>query len=173
MIRRGTSAESSGVLEPGEDVVVELNGSVSGFTIWSMLVSIAGISIALSVPRLLDLSFVTGLLAILAVLMGAFLVLYYVVGRPVARRGAPPTESPYVALVLTDRRVILLDRVLTAEAPVLVESAPVEEVSTVRHSKGGLLTPQRLGFAIRATERREFEFPRSEPVGQFVAVFSD
>jgi len=101
-----------------------------------------------------------------------FLFVYYGVGRPLAQRHDPPLGSPYLAVVLTDRRVLLFDRALGAEAPELIESAALRDVSTIRYSAAGLLVPQRLGFVIKATERREFEFPRSEPVKKFVDNFA-
>ena len=170
--RRKSGAEiMNDVLEPGEDVAVELNGAVPGFTRWSGVGGVAGIAIALSVPRLLDLSFLLGALVIILVMALVFLIVYYLVGRPIAARNKPPMGSPYLALVLTNRRVLLFDRALGADAPILVETAPVRDVSTIRYAKAGPLVPQRLGFVIGGSARREFEFPRSEPVAEFVDAF--
>lgn len=160
------------LLEADEAIVVELNGVVTGFTRWSGAGGIAGVVVALTVPRLSNLSFLPGMVAIVVVLALVFLFVYYVVGRPLARRHDPPLTSPYLAVVLTDRRVLLFDRALGAAAPVLIESSDIREVSTIRCGKAGPLVPQRLGFVIRGAARREFEFPRSEPVKRFVDHFS-
>ncbi|MEA2002403.1 MAG: hypothetical protein U9N84_11055 [Actinomycetota bacterium] len=159
-------------LEPGESMIVQLNGVVAGFTRWSGLGGIVGIVVALSVPRLLDLPFMLGMLSIVVVLGLVFTTIYFVVGRPLAQRNDPPLNSPYLVLVLTDRRVLLLDRALGADLPDLVESTNTQDVSTIRYGKAGPLVPQRLGFVINGTERREFEFPRSEPVKTFVDNFA-
>jgi hypothetical protein len=160
------------VLEAGEVVDVELQGVVPGFTRWSTIGGLGGIIVALSVPRIFQLSFIVGLLAIVAVMALVFLTIYYLAGRPLAQRCRPATSSPYIAVILTNRRVLVLDRALGSDAPQLAEAAAVEDVSTVRHSTAGLLSPQRLEYVFRATERRHFEFPRSEPVAKFVARFT-
>lgn len=158
-------------LEPGESVIVELNGTIPGFTRWSAVGGIVGIVIALSVPRLLGLSFLAGAVVIIVVMMLGFLVIYYAVGKPMASRNSPPMSSPYLALVLTDRRVLLFDRALGAEAPILVEAAPIEDVSTIRYNRAGVVSPQQLEFVVSGAERRKSEFPRSEPVSVFVDDF--
>lgn len=171
--RRDGNETMSGLLEAGETVVVELNGAIPGFTRWSGVGGIIGIVIALSVPRLLDLSFLVGALVIVAVMALVFFIVYSLVGKPLAARNKPPMSSPYLALVLTNRRVALFDRALGADAPVLVEIISAEDVSTFRYVGARPLAPQRLGFVIRGTEHREYEFPRSEPVRRFVDAFGD
>ncbi len=170
--KRRTSELVTDHLEPGESIVVQLNGVVAGFTRWSGLGGIIGVVVALSVPRLLDLPFAVGMIAIVVVLGVVFALVYSLVGRPLAQRNDPPLTSPYLVLVLTDRRVLLLDRALGADLPELIESTSTREVSTIRYGKAGLLVPQRLGFVIRGNERREFEFPRSESVKVFVDNFA-
>lgn len=160
------------VLEAGESVVVELSGTIPGFTRWSGVGGVVAIVLALSVPRVFDLPFLWGAVSIVAVMALSFLVIYNVVGKPMAARNDPPMSSPYLALVLTDRRVLLLDRALGAETPILVEAAAPDDVSTIRYGAAGPLVPQRLGFVVGGSTRREFEFPRSEPVSQFVDAFS-
>ena len=49
-----------------------------------------GIVVALSVPRLLGLSFLLGAFVIVVVMMLGFLVIYYAVGKPMASRNSPP-----------------------------------------------------------------------------------
>jgi hypothetical protein len=171
--RRSPGGELEHLLQPDETVVVSLNGVVKGFTRLSGLAGILGIVAALTVPRVLDLPFVLGVLTIVVVLGLVFLLIYYGAGRPLARRSEPPLSGPYLSLVLTDRRVLLLDRDLGSDQPELAESVDLRQVSTVRYGKAGALVPQRLGYVIDGTGRREYEFPRSEPVRDFVAVFSE
>ncbi len=158
-------------LGPNERTVLELEGVVPGYTRWSGLGSLAGILLALAVPRALNLDFVLGVLSIIAVVTAVFLLVYYFVGRRLAARSTPPSETPYVTVMLTDRRILLLDRGLGAEEPKLIEQASSDNVGAVRHTRAGPLVPQRLGYVLNGTERREFEFPRSQPVGKFVKHF--
>ncbi len=160
------------LLEPGEKTVVVLEGVVSGFTRWSGLGGIVGILVALSVPRLFNLGFILGAIAIVAVVTAVFALVYFVAGRPLARRNDPPLQSPYLTLHLTDRRVLLFDRQLSADAPTLVEATDVNDISTVRYGAASALVPQRLSFVIRGTQHREYEFPRSQSVGEFVDHFA-
>lgn len=149
-----------------------LDGVVAGYTRWSGLGGIVGVIVALTVPRILNMGFALGALAIVAVLIAVFALVYVGVGRPLARRNDPPLQGPYLTLHLTNRRVLLLDRPLGDETPTLVESTDSNEISTVRYGGAGLLVPQRLGFVIRGTARREFEFPRSQSVQEFVDYFA-
>ena len=171
MSRRVRSGDGGGVLEPGESSVVVLEGVVKGFTRWSGLGGVAGIIVALTVPRVLNLGFIVGAIAIVAVLTAVFALVYFGAGRPLARRHDPALESPYLTLQLTDKRVLLLDRPLGSDSPTLVEATSTTDISTVRYGAAGPLVPQRLGFVIRGTDRREFEFPRSESVSEFVEYF--
>ena len=173
MSKRPPRAELDHLMRPDEVIVVSLNGVVTGFTRWSGLGGVAGIVAALTVPRVLGLSFVLGAIAIVVVLAVAFLLIYFGAGRPLARRNEPPLSGPYLTLVLTDRRVLLLDRDLGSDEPTLVEDIEVRKVSTVRYGKAGALVPQRLGYVIDGNGRREYEFPRAEPVRKFVNAFSD
>jgi hypothetical protein len=173
MSRRSQGGELDHVLGPGEALVVSLNGVVKGFTRLSGLGGILGIVAALTVPRVLDLPFVLGALTIVIVLGMVFLGIYYGAGRPLARRNEPPLSGPYLSLVLTNRRVLLMDRDLGSDNPELAESVELRQVSTVRYRKAGALVPQRLGFVIDGAGRREYEFPRSEPVRRFVEAFSE
>jgi hypothetical protein len=159
---------SAAFLRPGEEVIVELDGVVTGYTRWSGLGSVFGILLALSIPRLLELNFVAGAVVIVAVITGVFLLLYYVVGRRLAKRAAPPMDSPYLVVALTRKRVLLLDRGLGSDEPKLIEAASVNDVGTVRYRPAGLLMPQRLGYVVAGADRREFEFPRNQQVGTFV-----
>lgn len=158
-------------LRPGEQPIVELDGVVPGYTQWSGIGGIIGILVALAMPRVFDMSFVVGLLAIVAVLVVAFGGVYLGAGRPLGRRAKPPLSGPYVSLILTESRLLLFDRALTAEQPILVEATDLAQVGAVRYEGAGALTPQRLGYAIGGSDHREFEFPRSEPVNRFVAEF--
>jgi hypothetical protein len=168
---RDASHDPINELEPGESSVVVLEGVVSGFTRWSGLGGIIGILVALTVPRILNLGFVVGAIAIVVVLTGAFALVYVGAGRPLARRNTPPLQSPYLTLHLTNRRLMLFDRPLGTDIPTLVESTDSNDVSTVRYGAAGMLVPQRLGFVIRGTEHREYEFPRSQGVQEFVDFF--
>ncbi len=158
-------------LWPNEQTIVELDGVVPGYTRWSGLGGIVGIVTALTIPRVLNLGFVVGVISIVAVITIVFLLIYYVIGSRLAAGSRPPTESPYVTLLLTDRRVLLFDRGLGAEDPKLVEEALLTNVSTIRYGSAGPLVPQRLGYVISGSERREFEFPRAQPVKKFVRHF--
>ena len=100
----------------------------------------------------------------------AFVGIYYGAGRPLGKRSQPPLSGPYVSLVLTDSRLLLLDRALAAEQPVLVEAIDRDQVAEVRHTGAGPLRPQRLSYSIGHGEHRDFEFARSEPVKSFVAA---
>lgn len=173
MSRKPSRGELDHVLQPSETVVVSLNGVVKGFTRLSGLGGIIGIVAALTVPRVLDLPFVIGALTIVAVLGLVFLLIYYGAGRPQARRHEPPLSGPYLSLVLTNSRVLLMDRDLGSDQAELAESVDLRQVSAVRYGKAGALVPQRLGFVIDGTGRREYEFPRSEPVKKFVDSFSE
>ncbi len=170
--KRLGASQAAHLLEPGERVVVELNGVVAGFTRWSGLGGIIGIVTALTVPRLLELSFLLGAVSIVVVLGLFFVAIYFGVGRPLGKRNEPPLTGPYLTLALTDRRVLLLDRALGAEEAKLAESIELRSVSTVRHGRAGALVPQRLGYVVDGVGRREYEFPRSEPVSRFVETFS-
>jgi hypothetical protein len=156
-------------LHPGEETIVELDGVVPGYTRWSSIGGVVGIVVALTLPRVLDMPFWVGVLAIVVALLVTFGAIYYGVGRPLGQRSSPPLAGPYVSLILTGDRLLLLDRALTANEPILVEAVPRGEVGAVTYAGAGLLKPQRLGYAV-GTDRREFEFPRSEPVKKFVAA---
>ena len=158
-------------LRPNEPIVVELEGVVPGYTRWSALGGIVGVVVALTMPRMFNLGFWLGALSIIVVITGFFLLVYYLVGRRLASQSQPPTDSPYILLVLTDRRVLVLDRGLGSEEPTLVEEVSTRNVSTIRYEKAGTLSPQQLGYTIGSSDRREFEFSRSQPVGEFVARF--
>lgn len=158
-------------LWPHEATIVELDGVVPGYTQWSAIGGVIGIVVALTIPRVLDTSFVVGLLAIVAVLVVAFGGVYLGAGRRLGRRAEPPLSGPYMSLILTDSRLLLFDRALTAEQPILVEVNDLAQVGSVRYERAGSLTPQRLSYAIGRTEHREYEFPRSEPVKRFVEAF--
>lgn len=158
-------------LRPNERVLVGLEGVVSGYTRWSSAGGLLGIVAALSVPRFLGLGFWLGVLSIVVVVTAVFLLVYYFVGRRLAANSQPPSETPYVTVVLTDRRVLVLDRGLGAEEPVLLEECESRDISTVRYGKAGPLMPQRLGYVVGSSDRREYEFPRTQPVRDFVDRF--
>ena len=101
--RRPGRGVADDVLEPGESVVVELNGTIPGFSRWSGVGGLIGIVVALSVPRVLHLSFLWGAVSIVGVMALGFLIIYRFVGAPMAARNEPAMSSPYLALVLTDR----------------------------------------------------------------------
>ncbi len=88
--KRRSSELVSDHLEPDESIVVQLNGVITGFTRWSGLGGIIGVVVALSVPRLLNLPFAVGMIAIVVVLGLVFALVYSFVGRPMARRNTPP-----------------------------------------------------------------------------------
>jgi hypothetical protein len=159
------------VLWPNEQAIVELDGVVPGYTRWSGLGGIVGIVSALTVPRVLNLGFVLGALSIVVVISVVFLLVYYIIGRRLASRSKPPSETPYVTVLLTDKRLLLLDRGLGGEDPEVIEESQLRMVSTIRHEAAGAFVPQLLGYVVNGTERREFEFPRSQPVKEFVEYF--
>ncbi len=161
----------SEMLLDNESVELELEGVASGYTRWSGLGGIVGIVMALTVPRALNLSFWVGVVSILVVVTAVFLLVYYFIGRRIAANAEPPSETPYLLLVLTNRRVFLFDRGLGGEAPVLLEEANRNSISAVRYGAAGMLVPQRLGFVIKGNRRREFEFARPQPVKKFVEKF--
>lgn len=161
-----------GPLRSGESVVVELEGVVCGYSRWSALGTIVGVLVALSIPRMLRMSFIVGVIVIVVVVTVAFLTLYYVVGRRLAATATPAMGSPYLLLALTSQRVLLLDRGLGAEEPQLIETAAIADVGTLRYDRAGWLRPQRLGYVIDGTDKREFEFPRGQPVSRFVEEFA-
>ena len=167
-------ARDSGVgphLWSNERPLVELEGVVSGYSRWSGLGGVIGVVAALTVPRVLNLGFWLGALSIILVITGVFMLVYYFAGRRLAALSTPPTETPYILVVLTDRRVLVFDRGLGSEDLKLVEEVPVRNISAVRYSKAGLLVPHRLGYTVGGNERREFEFSRSQPVTEFVDHF--
>ncbi|MDJ0663779.1 MAG: hypothetical protein QNJ75_04415 [Acidimicrobiia bacterium] len=155
-------------LGSNERPIVELDGVVSGYTRWSGLGGAIGVVGALTVPRVLNLGFWIGALSIIVVITGVFMVVYYFAGRRLASLSRPPTETPYILVVLTDRRVLVLDRGLGSEDLKLAEDVPVRRISAVHHSRGGLLAPQQLGYSVEGDGERRYEFPRSQPVGRFV-----
>jgi hypothetical protein len=158
-------------LRPDEATIVELDGVVPGYTRWSAVGGVVGILVALTLPRVLEVPFVVGLLVIVGVLLLTFGMVYFGAGRPLGQRARPPMSGPYVSLILTDSRLLLFDRALSAEQPVLVEATDAKQVGAVRYSGAGPLQPQRLSYAIGGAEHRNFEFARSEPVKKFVAAF--
>jgi hypothetical protein len=162
----------AGYLRPNERSIIELEGVVPGYTRWSGLGGIIGIVSALTVPRVLNLGFVLGALAIVAVITVFFMAVYYGIGRQLAKRCKPPTETPYLTVVLTDRRVLLFDRGLGGEDLKLIEETSTTNVSTVRYGAARPLVPQRLGYVVHGSDRREFEFARAQRVPDFVEHFS-
>ena len=159
-------------LQKNERTIIELEGVVSGYTRWSGLGGIVGIVSALTVPRVLNLGFVLGALSIVAVVTIVFFLVYYVIGRRLAARSKPPAETPYLTLLLTDRRVLLFDRGLGGEDLTLIEDTLLDNIGTVRYGAARPLVPQRLGFVVNGSDRREFEFSRSQPVQEFVDHFA-
>jgi hypothetical protein len=168
MARRDRAAAATALLEPGEELLIELNGVVPGYTRWSGVGGVIAVIVALTVPRLLDLPFLAGVVVIVVVLAAAFLLLYVIVGKPLAARSAAPLVSPYLAVALTNRRLLLLDRALGGDTGQLVEECSRHDIGALRHRPASLLLPHRLTYVIAGARRREFEFPRSEPVGEFV-----
>lgn len=160
-------------IRPDESVVVELDGVVPGFTRWSTIGGIIGIVIALTVPRVVNLPFLAGILVIVVVLLGTFGVIYYLVGRPMAAKCVPPMSGPYLSLVLTDKRLLVLDRALSSDQPELKESASVADIGSIRYEKSGPLSPQRLHYVVKGTDRRQFEFARSESVKKLVEALGE
>lgn len=160
-------------IRPDETVVVELDGVVPGFTRWSTIGGIIGIVVALTAPRVINLPFLAGMLVIVVVLLATFAIIYYAVGRPLAGKCTPPMSSPYLSLVLTDKRLLVLDRDLSADQPELKESTSIDQVGGVRYEGAGPLSPQRLRYVVSGAEHRIFEFSRSEPVKKLVAALGE
>jgi hypothetical protein len=160
-------------IRPDESVVVELDGVVPGFTRWSTVGGIIGIAVALIVPRVLSLPFLAGIVVIVVVLLATFGAIYYFVGRPMAEKCAPPMNGPYLSLVLTDKRLLVIDRALNSDQPELKESYPVEHIGMVQHERAGPISPQRLRYVVEGTDHRTFEFSRSEPVRKLVEALSN
>lgn len=155
-----------------EEVVVELDGVISGYSRWSGVSGITAIFLALLIPALIETSFLVGVIIVVATITIIFLGVYYLIGRPLAAKAEPPMESPYLRLVLTDKRVLLFDRGLGGDGPGLLEESAANDVSTVRYQAATMLQPHRLGYVIQGTKRRQFEFPRGQNVGAFAEHFS-
>lgn len=162
-----------GHIHPDETVVVGLDGVVPGFTRWSTISGIVGISVALIVPRALNLSFLAGIVVIVVVLLVTFGIIYSTVGRQFAARCKPPMSGPYLSLVLTDKRLLVLDRALSSDQPELKEAAAVDEIRIVNYERAGPVSPQRLQYVLNGVEHRAFEFARSEPVRRLVAALTE
>ncbi len=167
---RNSSAVSAH-LWSNERAIVELDGVVPGYTRWSGLGGAIGVVGALTVPRVLNLGFWIGALSIILVITGVFMLVYYFAGRRLAALSRPPTETPYILVVLTDRRVLIFDRGLGSEDLKLVEDVPVRNISAIRYSKAGLLVPQQLGYSVEGDGQRQYEFSRSQPVARFLDSF--
>ena len=160
-------------VRPDESVLVELDGVVPGFTVRSNLGGVGGIAVALLVPRVIPMPFFVGIVVIVAVLLATFGAIYYLVGRPLAAKCAPPMSGPYLSLVVTDKRLLVLDRALSSDQPVLKESSPLEQIDSVKYEGAGPLAPQRLHYVVGCTEHRTFEFSRSEPVRKLAEIFGE
>lgn len=155
-----------------EEVVVELDGVISGYSRWSGVSGVGAIFIALLVPSLLDTSFIVGAGIVVGIITSIFLGVYYLIGRPMAAKAEPPMESPYLRLILTNRRVLLFDRGLGGDGPQLLEEASIDDVSTVRFKSATMLQPHRLRYVIQGNKRRQFEFPRGQNASTFAGYFS-
>lgn len=155
-------------LRESERAVVVLRGVVPGFTRWSGVGGILSILVALTIPRMLRLTFLVGAIVVIVVLIAGFATIYMLAGRPLAAKNDPPMSSPYLLLVLTTDRVILLDRALGSQVPTLVESYERRTIGAIRRTSAGFLRPQQLAFNVNGVGRRQFEFPRNEKVAAFM-----
>ncbi|MFQ5554223.1 MAG: hypothetical protein ACE5GC_02485, partial [Acidimicrobiia bacterium] len=140
-------------------------GVISGFSKWSSIGGGVSIAAALLVPQVLGLGLLAGIPVIIGVVTVGFLAVLWFVGRPMARRHDPALSTPYITLALTNRRVLLIERGTGREASVVIEETARRQVTNVAYSKGGWLTPHRLGYRVGKADRR-FEFPRVEQVGR-------
>jgi len=154
-----------------EQKIVELDGVVRGYTRWSGLGGIFGVVLALTVPRVFNLGFLVGAVSIVVVVTAMFLLVYYVIGGRLAARSHPTTRTPYITLLLTDRRLLLFDRGLGSEELELVEEALLKDVESVRYGKAGVLVPQSVGYLLGGVEPREFEFARGQQARALVDRF--
>lgn len=159
-------------LRRNEEVIIELDGVIAGYSRWSGVSGIGAVLLALLVPSLVEMSFFLGVITVVAIITTVFLGVYYLVGRKMAAHAEPPMESPYMRLVLTDRRLLLFDRGLGGDDPTLLEEVGINDVSTIRYEATTMLKPHRLRYVIRGTERRQFEFPRGQRVRTFAEHFS-
>ena len=155
-----------------EDVIVELDGVIAGYSRWSGVSGIGAVMLALVVPAAVEMSFIVGVITVVAIITTVFLGVYYIVGRRLATRGEPAMESPYIRVVLTNKRILVFDRGLGGDQPTLVEEAGLDHVSTVRYEPTTMLRPHRIRYVVEGTKRREFEFPRGQRVRTFAEYFA-
>ena len=159
------------VIEPhlaqGEEVVASLRGLIRGYTRWTTVGSGTALVVTLTVISIFDLNLFASLALLLAAILASFMLTLNFVGRPLAARHDPALATPYVALALTDRRVLLVEQSTGRDTGALVEDVLRSQISHVDFAKGGWMRPQRLSYRARG-EERELEFPRMEPVFRFV-----
>ncbi len=155
--------EVEGHLEPHEHVEVTLRGAIEGFTTWSNFGGALAVLTALTVARVARLGFWAGAAVIVVVIVGGFMLVLVLVGRPMARRHDPPLAGPYVVVALTSRRLVILDRARGDADDAVAAAYPRSSITAVKHRRARLLRPHLLGFRAGG-HRLRFEFSRSEPV---------
>ena len=153
-------------LQPGEKLDAALRGLVAGYTRWSTIGSIIAVLVTYTLVMLFRLNLLASLVALLAAIVFAFVAMLYLVGRPMASRNEPALNSPYVALALTNKRMMLIEQGTGKEISFLVEESLRSQITHLDYARGSVLVPQRLSYRTSAGERR-FEFPRMERVAQF------
>ena len=167
-----TTRRADQIIEPhlqdGEQTEGSVRGVIAGYSRWSAIGGGASIAVALFLPQALGLGLLAGIPILIGVITVGFLAVLWFVGRPLARRHEPPLATPYITIALTNRRVLLIERGTGREASVVIEETPRRNVTNISFTKGGWLTPHRLGYRAGKAERH-FEFPRMEQV----ATFSD
>lgn len=153
-------------LSDGETIEATLRGLISGYTRWSTIGSIGAVLVAFIAVSALQLNLLVSLVILVGAIVAAFMATLYLVGRPLAARHDPTLGSPYVALALTNRRLMLVEQGTGKAVSSLVEDDLRSQISGVEYAKGGFLSPQRLAYRTKAGDR-SFEFPRMERVGTF------
>ena len=156
-------------LQTGESVEVSLRGLITGYTRRSTIGSTLAVVVLFVIVSALRLATLAALAALLAAIVGVFFLMLRFVGRPMARRNDPVLESPYIVLVLTNRRVLLIEQAAGGEISRLVEDSALGQISELDYVRGSILSPQRLTYRT-SLGKRSFEFPRVERVQQFVTA---
>ncbi len=156
-------------LSDGETIEATVRGLIAGYTRWSTIGSIVAVLVAFTAVSTLKLNLLASLAILVGAIVAAFMGTLYLVGRPLAARHDPPLGSPYVALAVTNRRLLLVEQGSGKSVSLLVEDGLRSQISDVEFARGGVLSPQRLTYRTKAGDR-SFEFPRMERVGMFADV---
>lgn len=171
--RRGTDRLIEPHLEPGETPEVVLRGVIPGFTLWSIGAFAVVLGAGLVIPAAFDLNLGLSLIVLVIIVFGGLGGFLALVGKPLARRYDPPLGGPYVTLLLSDRRLVLLASGEGKELTMVAESVPRGEVRVVSWKEGNFLgVPHRLELET-PNGSRKFEFPSREKLGDLVEALPD